>query len=79
MVNVKLTGQLLKLAPEGSEKGSFTVEHRAGMTLSALLAQIGVDNQGLKYKALVNNENKPADHVLEDNDSIIIMPLLSGG
>ena len=79
MINVKLTGPFVNLAPEGSEKGEFTVEHRAGTTLSALLMQIGMDSADVKHKAFVNNERKPTDYVLEDSDSIIVMPLLSGG
>ena len=78
-VNVKLTGQFIKLAPEGSDKGVFSSESEAGTTLSALLKQLGVDDTGVKYTALVNNERKPAEYVLEDSDSVTVMPLLAGG
>jgi sulfur carrier protein ThiS len=78
-VNVKLTGQFIKLAPEGCDKGMFASECGAGMTLSAFLKQLGVEGAGVKYTALVNNERKPADYILSDSDSITVMPLLAGG
>ena len=79
MISVKLTGPFVNLAPMGSNKGEFSVEHRAGTTLSALLTEIGMNSGDAKHKVFVNNERKPADYVLEDSDSIIVMPLLSGG
>ena len=79
MINVKLTGQFIKLAPAGSERGMFTVGNETDMTLSALLKQLGVDATGVKFTALVNNARKPADYVLEDSDSVTVMPLLAGG
>ena len=79
MISVKLTGQFMKLAPEGSEKGVFKVDYSAGTTLSELLARYGVDCTGVKYTALVNNGRKQADYVLEDSDSVTVMPLLAGG
>ena len=79
MINVKLTGQFINLAPEGSDKGLFTVPHTVDMTLSALIAQIGIKDTGLNYTVFVNNDRKPEDYVLEDSDSIMVMPLLAGG
>jgi molybdopterin converting factor small subunit len=79
MIKVKLTGQFIKLAPEGSEKGQFNVEFEPGMTLSMLFTRLGVDGGNVKFTTLVNNERKPSDYVLEDSDSITIMPLLAGG
>ena len=78
-VSVKLTGQFIKLAPEGSEKGVFSAEYGAGTTLSALLRQLGVEGTGVKHVALVNNGRKPADYVLSDSDAVTVMPLLAGG
>jgi molybdopterin converting factor small subunit len=79
MINVKLTGQFMKLAPEGSEKGVFTTEYKAGTTLSSLLTQLGVESVGVNYTVLVNNLRKAKDYTLEDADSITVIPLLSGG
>jgi molybdopterin converting factor small subunit len=79
MITVKLTGQFIKLAPEGSERGQFSTEFEPGMTLSTLFARLGVDAGNVKFTTLVNNVRKPADYVLEDSDSITIMPLLAGG
>ena len=79
MVNIKLTGQFISLAPAGSEKGAFASEYEAGVTLSALLKRLGVEDAGVKYTALVNNSRKPGDYLLNDLDSITVMPLLAGG
>ena len=79
MINVKLTGQFMKFAPEGSEKGVFTAEFEAGLTLSALLSRLGVEGAGVNYTVLVNNSRKKKDYLLEDSDSITVMPLLAGG
>ena len=79
MINVKLTGQFMKLAPEGSEKGVFAAVYTSDMTLSAFLAQLGVDDTHVNYTVLVNNSRKSRDYVLEDSDSITVMPLLAGG
>ena len=79
MINIKLTGQFMKLAPVGSEKGVFTAEYEAGMTLSALLKRLGLEDASVKYVALVNNARKPEGYVLMDSDSITVMPLLAGG
>ena len=79
MINVKLTGQFIKLAPAGSEKGVFAFKNEAGMTLSALIKQLGVEDSGVKYTALVNNTRKPGDYQLSDSDTVTVMPLLAGG
>jgi len=79
MIKVKLTGQFIKLAPADSEKGVFAFKNEAGMTLSALVKQLGVETSGVKYTALVNNERKPGDYPLKDSDSVTVMPLLAGG
>jgi sulfur carrier protein ThiS len=79
MVTIKLTGQFMQLAPQGSEKGVFTIDFNPGLELSELLDRLGIKAQNLKFTALVNNARKPEDYVLEDSDLITIMPLLAGG
>ena len=79
MIKVKLTGDFQKLAPAGSEKGLFSVEYEAGLTLIELLTRLGVEDSGLKYTALVDNTRKVKGYVLQDEESIIVMPLLAGG
>jgi len=78
MISVKLTGQFISLAPEGSENGLFQTESR-GADLGGLLASLGVDETGVKYNVLVNNLRKAKDYILQDGDSVIVMPLLAGG
>jgi len=79
MISVKLTGQFMKLAPGGSVKGAFTTAFVPNTSLSALLAQLGVDRENVKYSVLVNNSRKSGAYVLEDSDSVTVMPLLAGG
>lgn len=69
----------MKLTPAGGEKGLFTVEYKAGLTLFELLTLLGVESVGNKYTVLVNNSRQTMDYVLQDEDSIIVMPLLAGG
>jgi len=78
-LNVKLTGQFMKLAPADSDKGAFAASYPAGITLCELTRQLGVEGAGVKYTALVNNTRKGADYTLCESDSVTIMPLLAGG
>ena len=79
MITVKLTGPLEKLAPAGSENGPFRLEFSEGMTQAALIESLGIDGMGIRYMVLVNNSRKTNEYVLNDSDSVIIMPLLVGG
>ena len=79
MITVKLTGPLAELAPAGSENGSFRIEISEGMTPAALIESLGVDRMEIRYIVLVNNSRKTDEYVLNDSDSVIIMPLLVGG
>jgi molybdopterin converting factor small subunit len=79
MIHVKLTGEFAKLAPEGNDKGSFDIEYEDGVTLSRLVTRFGVKERGIKYSVMVNNSRKPEDYVLNDSDSVLIIPLLAGG
>ena len=69
----------MKLAPDGSEKGSFDTEYESGLTISQLVTRLGVREKGLKYTLLVNNLRKPEDYALSDGDAVLIIPLLAGG
>ena len=79
MIHVKLTGGFIKLAPEKNEKGAFDIEFESGFTISQLLTRFGVKDLGIKYSVMVNNSRKTEDYVLNDSDSVLIMPLLAGG
>jgi len=79
MISIKLTGQFLVLTPAHSEKGLFAMEYEVDLTLLALLTRLGVEGAGVNYNVLVNNSRKSADYIVQDNDSIIVMPLLAGG
>jgi len=79
MIQVKLTGEFTKLAPEGSEKGTFNINYESGLTISQLVTRLGVREKGLKYSVMVNNARKSEDYVLSDSDSVLILPLLAGG
>ena len=79
MIHVKLTGEFIKLAPEGNVKGSFDMDCESGLTVSRLAMDLGVKSSGIKYSVMVNNSRKPEDYVLSDSDSVLILPLLAGG
>ncbi|MDR0447891.1 MAG: MoaD/ThiS family protein [Treponema sp.] len=98
MIQVKLTGEFIKLVPvsttepqsgEGSplaennaasaKSGVFDMEYESGMTISQLVARLGVKERGIKYTIMVNNSRKPEDYELCDSDSVLIIPLLAGG
>ena len=79
MINVRLTGEFMKLAPIENEKGSFDMEYESGLTLSELITRLGVRDRGMKYTVMVNNSRKPEDYCLSDSDSVLIIPLLAGG
>ena len=69
----------MKLAPEGSEKGTFEIGFESGLTISSLIARLGVKEKGIKYSVMVNNSRKSEDYCLSDLDSVLIIPLLAGG
>ena len=79
MIHIQLTGEFMKLAPAGSEKGSFDTEYENGLTISELVTRLGVREKGLRYSVMVNNSRKPEDYALNDSDSVLIIPLLAGG
>ena len=79
MVHVKFTGEFAKLAPPENDKGSFDIEYESGLTISQLITRFGIKDRGIKYSVMVNNSRKPEDYVLNDSDSLLIIPLLAGG
>ena len=79
MIHVKLTGEFVKLAPAENTKGSFDIEYEIGLPISRLITRLGVKEQGIKYSVMVNNSRKPEDYVLNDSDTLLIIPLLAGG
>ena len=79
MIHVKLTGEFIKLAPAENVKGSFDFDFESGLTLARLIVCLGVKNLNIKYSVMVNNSRKPEDYVINDSDSVLIIPLLAGG
>ena len=79
MIQVKLTGAFVKLAPAENDKGAFTMEYEQDLTISGLITRLGVPGLGVKYSVLINNSRKPEDYILCDSDTVLIMPLMAGG
>jgi molybdopterin converting factor small subunit len=79
MIQVKLTGEFIKLAPTGNDKGTFDMECENGLTLGQLVTRLGVKERNIKFSVMVNNSRKPEDYALCDLDSVLIIPLLAGG
>ena len=79
MIHVKFTGEFAKLAPAENDKGSFDLEYESGLTISHLVTRFGIKDKGIKYSVMVNNSRSKEDYVLNDLDSVLIIPLLAGG
>ena len=76
MITVKLLAVLKEYAPGG---GYIEMEYAQGMTVADALARAGVEAVDFKYTALVNNARRNPGDVLEDGDTVTVMPLLAGG
>jgi len=76
MVTVKLLAVLKEYAPDD---GIVELEFTPGMTVADAIAKTDVENTDIKYSLLVNNARKQPEDVLEDGDTVMVMPLLAGG
>ena len=76
MITVKLLAVLKEYAPDD---GIVKLEYTPGMTVADAIAKTDVENTDIKYSLLVNNARKNPEDVLEDGDTVMVMPLLAGG
>ena len=76
MITVKLLAVLKQYAPND---GYFEMEYTPGMTIADALGETGIEKTDHRYSILVNGRRKNPCDVLDDGDSVTIMPLLAGG
>jgi len=76
MVTVKLLAVLKEYAPDD---GIIELEFSPGMTVADAIAKTDVESTDIKYSLLVNNARTQPEDVLEDGDTVMVMPLLAGG
>ena len=76
MITVKLLAVLKEYAPNN---GYVELEYSQGMTVADALSATEVSKTNHKYSTLVNGRKREAGDVLEDGDTVTVMPLLAGG
>ena len=77
MVKIKYFGVLKSCLPEVESDGFWHAE-KAGATISEVLEETGAVYEGTKV-LLVNRVRKTEDYVLQDGDTLTVMPLMAGG
>ena len=76
MVTVKLLAVLKEYARNG---GCIEIPFTQGMTVADGLAATDIAGASIKYSVMVGNKRKKPEDILEDGDTLIVMPLLAGG
>ena len=76
MITVKLLAVLKQYAPND---GYMELEYSQDMTVADALAATDISKANNRYSTLVNGRKKEAGDVLEDGDTVTVMPLLAGG
>lgn len=76
MIEVRLFGALPAVARNGRSR--FSVSHRAGITVSAVLAEEGLSPQGIGV-VFVNGRHASLDAVLRDGDRLSVFTPAGGG
>ena len=76
MITVKLLAVLKEYAPDD---GIIEFEFIPGMTVADAIAKTDVESTAIKYTLLVNNVRKKTEDILEDGDTVTVMPQLAGG
>lgn len=81
-VSLKTSGLLKKYLPGGTEGNTAEIEVPDGATINGFLGHIGAPIDG-NYLIIINGESVPpstrGDVILNDGDSMSLMPPLKGG
>ncbi len=77
MVKIKYYGILKPYLPQVEEDGFWHAE-RAGMTIGQVLEETEAAGK-VAAVILVNKVRKDLDYVLQDGDTMTVMPLVAGG
>ena len=77
-VNVALYATLRKYRPDGGKGGSFRIDLPDGAPVAKLLEILRVPRTQTKL-VFVNNVDREADYVLQDEQKVAIFPPIAGG
>lgn len=77
MVKIKYYGILKPYLPQVEEDGFWHAE-KAGMTIGQVLEETEAAGK-VAAVILVNKVRKDMDYVLQDGDTMTVMPLVAGG
>lgn len=77
MVKIKYYGILKPYLPQTEEDGFWHAE-KAGMTIGEVLEETEAAGR-VAAVILVNKVRKDLDYVLQDGDTMTVMPLVAGG
>ncbi len=77
MVKIKYYGILKPYLPQTEEDGFWHAE-KAGMTIGEVLEETEAAGK-VAAVILVNKVRKDLDYVLQDGDTMTVMPLVAGG
>ena len=78
MVKIKYFGILKPCMPQTEEDGYWHAD-KAGTAIGQILDETEVTGRAENMVILVNKVRKPTDYVLQDGDTMTVMPLLAGG
>ena len=78
MLKIKYYGFLKKFMPEIDEEGFWNAS-KAGVSIEQLFTETSVDYKTYRMTILVNGSRKDVDYVLQDGDTLTVMPLVAGG
>ncbi|MFI3175650.1 MAG: hypothetical protein R3Y53_10740 [Bacillota bacterium] len=78
MVNLKLSGPFAKCMKEQNTEGFWVVD-AAGQTVEAFLQTTEVKDHYMNYGVVVNGKTKQKTYVMQDDDTIKVIPLFAAG
>ncbi len=78
MVKVKFYGIMKPYMPETEEDGYWHAD-RDGMTVGQIMDETGASEKDVAVTILVNRIRKTQEYVLQDGDTLTVMPLVAGG
>ncbi|MFI3238542.1 MAG: MoaD/ThiS family protein [Lachnospiraceae bacterium] len=78
MVNIKLAGPFGKCMEEINEDGFWVVD-KAGETVLDFLQTTAVKDEFMNYAIVVNGKTKKKDYVMQDGDTVKVIPLFAAG
>jgi len=79
MIRVKPLAVLAQYAPELDADGCYAVPYKPSLTIAEALEQMKLSETHVKYSVMVDNRRKKPDDLLEDGQTLMLMPLLAGG